>query len=63
MLPAWWYMVVEQKAPPTGSFLFVGIGQFLLGFATAASGRICLTYVIDSYPKLASKALVLMLVI
>jgi MFS family permease len=47
----------------TNWFISVGIGQFLLGFAMAASGGICLTYVVDSYPKLASEALVLMLVI
>ncbi len=47
----------------TNWFVSVGIGQFLLGFAMGASGGICLTYVVDSYPKLASEALVLMLLI
>lgn len=39
------------------------IGQGLLGFAMSSSGSICLTYVVDSYPKIASEALVLMLFI
>lgn len=47
----------------TNWFVSVGIGQFLLGFAMGASGGICLTYVVDSYPMLASEALVLMLLI
>lgn len=47
----------------TNWFISVGIGQFLLGFAMGASGGICLTYVVDSYPILASEALVLMLLI
>lgn len=37
------------------------IGQGFLGFAMSSSGPICLTYAIDSYPKLASDSLVLML--
>lgn len=39
----------------------VVVGQGCLGFAMGSSGSICLTYAIDSYPKLASEALVLML--
>ncbi|CUM50704.1 uncharacterized protein AC631_04959 [Debaryomyces fabryi] len=39
------------------------IGQGLLGFAMSSSGSICLTYVVDAYPKIASEALVLMLFI
>lgn len=39
----------------------VVIGQGFLGFAMSSSGPICLTYTIDSYPKLASDSLVLML--
>lgn len=39
------------------------VGQGLLGFAMSSSGSICLTYAIDSYPKLASEGLVLMLFI
>lgn len=41
----------------------VVIGQGSLGFAMGSSGTICLTYAIDSYPQLASEALVLMLFI
>lgn len=41
----------------------VVVGQGLLGFAMSSSGSICVTYVVDCYPNLASEALVLMLVI
>ncbi|CAK7903995.1 protein Hol1p [[Candida] anglica] len=44
-------------------FVSAGIGQWLLGFAMSSSGAICLTYSVDSYPKLASEGLVLMLFI
>lgn len=39
----------------------VVVGQGFLGFAMSSSGPICLTYAIESYPKLASEGLVLML--
>lgn len=39
----------------------VVLGQGFLGFAMSSSGPICLTYAIDSYPKLASESLVLIL--
>lgn len=39
------------------------LGQGLIGFAMSSSGAICITYSIDSYPKLASESLVLMLFI
>ncbi|ABN68574.1 putative ion transporter [Scheffersomyces stipitis CBS 6054] len=39
----------------------VVVGQGLLGFAMSSSGAICLTYAVDSYPKVASEGLVLML--
>lgn len=39
----------------------VVLGQGLLGFSMSSSGPICLTYAIDSYPELASEALVLIL--
>lgn len=42
-------------------FVPVGVGQCCLGFSMGSSGGITLTYVVDSYPKLASEALVLML--
>lgn len=41
----------------------VVLGQGLLGFAMSSSGTICLTYAIDSYTKMASEAMVLMLFI
>lgn len=44
-------------------FISVGLGQFLIGFAMSSSGSICLTYVVDSYPNLASEAIVLVLLI
>lgn len=44
-------------------FVSVGIGLCLMGFAMGATGGICLTYVVDSYPKVASEGLVLMLFI
>lgn len=37
------------------------LGQGFLGFSMASTGPICLTYAIESYPKLASESLVLML--
>lgn len=40
----------------------VVLGQGLLGFSMSSTGSICLTYAIDSYPKLASEGIVLMLV-
>jgi MFS family permease len=48
-------------ASGTQWFVSVGLGQFMLGFAMSSLGAICLTYVVDSYPVLASEALVLML--
>lgn len=44
-------------------FVSVGIGMFLMGFAMASTGGICLTYVVDCYPEVASEGLVLMLFI
>ncbi|CAK7905631.1 protein Hol1p [[Candida] anglica] len=44
-------------------FIPAGLGQGFLGFSMASSGAICLTYSIDSYPKLASEGLVLMLLL
>ncbi|CAK7893932.1 protein Hol1p [[Candida] anglica] len=44
-------------------FISAGLGQALLGFSMASSGTICLTYSVDSYPKLASEGLVLMLLL
>jgi MFS family permease len=41
----------------------VVIGQGLIGFASASSGTICLTYAVDSYRALASEAIVAILVI
>lgn len=37
------------------------IGQGLLGFAMSATGPICMTYTVDSYEKVASECLVIML--
>lgn len=42
-------------------FVSVGVGQFLVGFAMSSQATICLTYCVDSYPKLASEAFVLIL--
>lgn len=39
----------------------VVLGQGFLGFAMSSSGPVCLAYAIESYPELASEALVLML--
>lgn len=44
-------------------FISVGLGQFLICFAMSSSGSICLTYVVDKYPNLASEAIVLVLLI
>ncbi|CAH6719147.1 hypothetical protein CLIB1444_02S01992 [[Candida] jaroonii] len=41
----------------------VVVGQGCLGFAMSSSGTICLTYVMDCYPKMASECLVLVLFI
>ncbi|EMG49004.1 hypothetical protein G210_0327, partial [Candida maltosa Xu316] len=41
----------------------VVIGQGAMGFAMSSSGSICITYAVDSYPKLASEGIVLMLFI
>ncbi|RCK66139.1 hypothetical protein Cantr_01950 [Candida viswanathii] len=41
----------------------VVLGQGALGFAMSSSGSICITYAVDSYPKLASEGIVLMLFI
>lgn len=41
----------------------VVLGQGLLGFSMSSTGPISLTYAIDSYPKLASEGLVIMLFI
>lgn len=41
----------------------VVLGQGALGFAMSSSGSICITYAIDSYPKVASEGIVLMLFI
>jgi len=41
----------------------VVIGQGLIGFSSASSGTICLTYAVDSYRALASEAIVCILVI
>lgn len=41
----------------------VVLGQGAMGFAMSSSGSICITYAVDSYPKLASEGIVLMLFI
>lgn len=55
-----YYLPCANKA----SWAFsVVLGQGALGFAMSSSGSICITYAIDSYPKVASEGIVLMLFI
>lgn len=43
--------------------VLVVLGYGFMGFAMSSTGAICMTYAIDCYPKLASEAMVLILVI
>lgn len=55
------YGLANANGEPWPVSVVIGLG--FLGFAMSSTGAICLTYAIDSYHKMASEAMVLMLFI